>query len=74
MNIIKAMLHILSHKHSLRMPVRGSKLNQYFARHAFGLRDEWNFEQGQLCFQGLSGWREKKQKQIYFKTNKQTKK
>ena len=53
---------------------RGSKLNQYFARHVFGLRDEWNFEQDQLCFQGLSGWREKKQKQIYFKTNKQTEK
>ena len=53
------------------MPVQGSKLNQYVARHVFGLRDEWNFEQGQLCFQGLSGWREKKQKQIYFKTNKQ---
>ena len=56
------------------MPVQGSELNQYFARHVFGLRDEWNFEQGQLCFQGLSGWSEKKQKQIYFKTDKQTNK
>ena len=27
-----------------------------------------------LCFQGLSGWSEKKQKQIYFKTDKQTNK
>ena len=25
-------------------------------------------------FQGLAGWREKRQKQIYFKTNKQTNK
>ena len=75
MNIIKAKQCCMFSVISIHWGCfRGSKLNQYFARHVFGLHDEWNFEQGQLCFQGLSGWSEKKQKQIYFKTDKQTNK
>ena len=74
MNIIKAKQCCMFSVISIHWGCfRGSKLNQYFARHVFGLRGEWNFEQGQFCFKGLSGWKEKKQKQIYFKTDKEIK-